>query len=63
MYKQAGLELTEEAAKKVLNGTLDWLSESAKLSANAIDDILVPVLMAAKPAILAEIDKIDGKTG
>jgi hypothetical protein len=33
------------------------------MSENQIDDILAPVLMAAKPAIMGEIDKIDGKVG
>ncbi len=59
--KNDGLELAEDAAKKVVSGVLGWVEESAKLSENPYDDILLPVIAAAKPAIMASLDKIHDK--
>ena len=61
--KEKGLDLAEDAAGIVLDATMDWLGESAIKSENKIDDILVPLLMAVKPYIKDQIDKIDGKEG
>lgn len=61
--KEGGMEVAEDGAKLIVNSTLDWLKESAIESESPIDDILVPVIAAARPYIDKELDKIDGKVG
>jgi len=61
--KEQGMELAEDAAQKAVKAVMGWLKESAKLSENKFDDVLLPVLEIAEPAIMAELDKIDGKEG
>jgi hypothetical protein len=55
-----GLPLAEEAAKLVVSSVLDWVQESVVVSENKYDDFAVPVIMAVKPFVMAQIDKIDG---
>ncbi len=52
-------EIGEESAKGVASAVLDWLKESAELSATPFDNILIPVLEMAKPKIMEELDKIN----
>ena len=61
--KGKGLDLAEDAAGIILDSTIDWLVESAIKSENKIDDIVAPLLVAVKPYIKEQIDKIDGKVG
>ncbi len=60
-FKDNGLEIAEDAAKIVVNAVLDWVAESAKLSATPYDDMLIVIIPKAKELILAQVDKIDGK--
>jgi len=63
-FKQSGLELTEEAAEKVLDAVFPWLSDSAKMSANQIDDLIEPFLGSVHKYVKNQwVDKIDGKAG
>lgn len=59
--KEHGLELTEDAAKLVVGSVFDWVSESAVVSQNKVDDFAVIVLPAIKPFVFSQLDKIDGK--
>lgn len=58
--KEQGLPLAEEAARLVVSSVLDWVQESVVLTENKYDDFAVPVIMAVKPFVMAQIDKIDG---
>lgn len=57
--KAQGVELGEEAAKIVVNETLDWVVESAPLSKTPLDDVLVIVVPAVKPSIMKQLEKIN----
>lgn len=61
--KERGLDLAEEAAKDLLESTMDWIAESAILSENKVDDIVAPLFPIIKPHLLEQIDKIDGEVG
>jgi hypothetical protein len=61
--KSKGLDLAEEGAKIAVVSMLEWLEESAVKSENKYDDLSLAVLPLIKPAILKEIDKIDGQVG
>lgn len=61
--KDNGLEVAEDAAGVVLDSVIDFLVESAAKSENKIDDIVSPILLAVKPYVKEQIDRIDGKEG
>lgn len=61
--KGRGLDLAEDAAQIAVETVLDWLKESAELSENVYDDILVNVVPLFKAELDKRIDKIDGKEG
>lgn len=61
--KGQGLDVAEDAAKIVVESTLDWISESVIASPNKYDDFAIPVIGSLKPFVMKEIDKIDGKVG
>jgi hypothetical protein len=61
--KSKGLEVAEDAAKVVVEETLQWVAEEAVKSENKIDDLLVAIIPVVKPHILAAVDKIDQKEG
>lgn len=61
--KTKGLDIAEDVAKVALVEVLDWISESAVVSKNNYDDIIVAVMPMLKKAMLEQIDKIDGKVG
>lgn len=61
--KGQGLDVAEEAAKVVVEVVLDWVQESAAMSENKVDDIILALIPAVKPFILEQIDKIDGEVG
>ena len=56
--KPHGLELAEDAAKKVLETTLDWLVAEVVKTENKVDDILVAVVPVLKPVLMDLVDKI-----
>jgi len=61
--KARGLDLAEDAAKIVIEETLDWADESVTLSANKFDDLVKPFIPQLKAAALGLADGIDGKVG
>jgi hypothetical protein len=61
--KANGLEIAEESAKIVVKATLEWIEESAKLSATPYDDLALVVMPQVKSFIDKAIDKIDGQVG
>ena len=61
--KEEGLELAEDAAGKVYHGVKKWLKDSAALSANKFDDLVVPFLDELDDIVEPQIDKIDGEVG
>jgi hypothetical protein len=58
--KDQGLPVAEEAAKLVVTSVLDWVQESVMISENKYDDFAIPVIMAVKPFVMGQLDKIDG---
>ena len=61
--KKNGLDVAEEAAKVVVDSVVEFLVEGAAESENKVDDFVVPLLLAAKPLVDREIDKINGREG
>ena len=61
--KENGLELTEAAAKMVVNTTLSWVEKEAAESSNLLLKMLPTVLPLVKPIIMEAVDKIDGHVG
>ncbi len=59
--KSKGLELAEESAHLVAQSFFEWLDESAKLSQNPYDDMVLIILPKVKEFIDSQIEKIDGK--
>lgn len=62
-FKAQGLDIAEDAAKLVVESTLDWVSESVVMTENKVDDFALAILPAVKPYVMAQLDKIDGKEG
>lgn len=61
--KARGLDIAEDAAKIIVEETMDWTVESALKSENKVDDILAGVMPIAKKHVLELVDKIDGQEG
>jgi hypothetical protein len=61
--KAKGLDVAEDAAKILVEETLDWVVEEAGKSENKVDDLVVAILPIVKPHILNAVDKIDGVKG
>ena len=59
--KAKGLPVVEEMAKDIEESVIEWIEESVKMTPSPLDDLAIPVIMALKPLIDAQIDKIDGK--
>lgn len=57
--KDAGLELGEESAKKLMNAAFSWLEKSAKASSTPYDDIALIVLPQLKAKALELAEKIN----
>ena len=62
-FKARGLDLTEEAAKMMIQDLCVWLKESAALSENKIDDVAALGIPELEKLALALADKIDGQEG
>ena len=56
-----GLPVVEDLAKMVVESVLDWVSESVVISESKYDDFALPVILALKPFVMKELDKIDGQ--
>lgn len=61
--KGKGLDLAEEAVGHVYEATKEWLKESAVLSENKVDDVVMPFIDQLDPIVKPQIDKINGKEG
>ena len=61
--KEEGIELAEDAAGKAYKALRAWFVESAALSENKFDDLVVPFISQVDNVVLPQIDKIDGKVG
>ena len=61
--KSKGLDVAEDGVKILEESLVEWINESVVLTPSKIDDIAIPVLMALKPLLDLQIDKIDGKVG
>lgn len=59
--KEHGLDIAEDGAKLVVGSVFDWVSESALVSENKVDDFAAVILPAVKPFVFSQLDKIDGK--
>lgn len=51
--------MTEESAKQLYVSFKEWFAESAALSKNPFDDMVVPFFAQADAIILPKIDAID----
>lgn len=63
ILKSKGLDIAEDAAKIVVDSSLEWFKESAKLSATPYDDMILIVLPQVEGFIKKAVDKIDGHEG
>jgi hypothetical protein len=63
ILKSKGLDIAEEAASLVVESSLEWIKESAKLSATPYDDMALIVLPQVENFIKNAVDKIDGQEG
>lgn len=61
--KELGLDLAEDSVKDTVENCFGTLEKIIKVTENKYDDLLLPLLDMAKPFVLKEIDKIDGKVG
>jgi hypothetical protein len=57
--KNEGLEIAEEGAKSVYSGFMKWVEDSAKLSKNPFDDVVVFTRKQIDGVVLPQIDKIN----
>lgn len=62
-FKEAGIEIGEDAAIKAVEILIKFFEDSAKLSENKFDDIVAGLLPTLKPYIMEQLDRIDGKKG
>lgn len=60
-FKNAGLELTEEAAIKLVQVAFKVLPKVLVATENKADDMLIPLLMIIEPKVIELLGKIDGK--
>jgi hypothetical protein len=56
-----GLDVAEEAAGEAYEAIKEWFTESAALSVNPFDNMVVPFLAQIDSVVLPAIDKIDGE--
>lgn len=61
--KDSGLNVTETAARDLVEKVFAWVEASAKASPTAYDDLMLVILPALKTTVLKEVDKINGKVG
>jgi hypothetical protein len=58
--KAKGLDVADEVLKDVVGETLDWVTESAKLSPTPFDDVAALVAPKVKEVAFSAIDKVTG---
>lgn len=54
-------DVGEKEAAELYSTLKKWLQESAVISENKIDDVVMPFLGQLDPIVLPQIDKINGK--
>jgi hypothetical protein len=59
--KARGLDVAEDIAGEVLEAVFEFFQESAVMSENKYDDLVLAILPMLKAEALKAIDKIDGK--
>jgi hypothetical protein len=59
--KGKGLDIAEESVKGVYAAVKEWYIESAELSQNPFDNMVVPFISQIDAVVLPAIDKIDGE--
>lgn len=62
-FKAKGLVEAEDAALEIYKELKEWLKESAELSSNPFDNIVIPFLDGADAVVLPQLDKIDSVQG
>lgn len=59
-----GLPVIEGLAEKTYAAVKEWVEESAPISENKVDDVVVPLAFPVlDKVVLPAIDKIDGEEG
>lgn len=61
--KEAGLPEVEQLAEKCYDATKAWLKESAIVSENPYDNMVVAFVDTLDSVVKPQLDKIDGKEG
>ena len=61
--KEAGMPEVEMMAEKTYGAVKMWLKESAVLSSNKIDDVVMPFIDQLDGIVMPQLNKIDGKEG
>lgn len=62
--KAKGLPVLENTAELVYEAVKEWIQESAVVSENKLDDVIVPVAFPIIDKVVEPaIDKIDGQEG
>lgn len=59
--KGKGLDVAEESLNILFDSVVEWVEESAKISATPYDDIAMLVMPQLKKLVKEAIDKIDGE--
>jgi hypothetical protein len=55
--------VAEEEVKHIYAAVKTWLKESAVLSTNKVDDLVMPFIDQLDGVVLPAVDKIDGQVG
>ena len=63
ILKGKGLEVAEESAEVLFDSVMEWVEESAKLSATPYDNMAMLIMPQLKEIVKKQIDKIDKKEG
>lgn len=59
IIKAGGAEVTEAAAKAIVEGVLEWVIKEASESETKYDDMIAGFLVPFKAVLLAQLDKVD----
>lgn len=59
IIKAGGAEVTEAAAKAIVEGVLEWVIKESKESENTYDDLVAGFLVPFKGILLQQLDKVD----
>jgi len=61
VLKGKGLDVAEESLNILFDSVVEWVEESAKISATPYDDMAMLVMPQLKKLVKEAIDKIDGE--